>query len=110
MIVWATEDDTERVEVFMEFRKQPVAGSETANQENKLQKFYHHMTISIVDKYNAHSDRSGSDASLLFKSLCDGIYRWLKQVCNVLAVREKKKHKFGVDSENMDKPSQFQTP
>jgi len=31
MTVWATEADAERLKILLEFRKQPVAGSETAN-------------------------------------------------------------------------------
>jgi len=45
MTVWATEDDTERVKVFMEFREQPVVGSETANQETSRTRLSSHDNI-----------------------------------------------------------------
>jgi len=36
MTIWATEADAERLEVLLKSRKQPVASSETTDQEYKL--------------------------------------------------------------------------
>jgi len=35
--IWATKHDAERLKIFLESRNQPVAGSETTDQEYKLQ-------------------------------------------------------------------------
>jgi hypothetical protein len=42
MAIRATEADAERLEILLESLKQPVVGSETADQENKL---YHVVTL-----------------------------------------------------------------
>jgi hypothetical protein len=45
MALWATESDPERLKIFLEFRKQPVAGSETTDQENTLHNVVHQLFI-----------------------------------------------------------------
>jgi hypothetical protein len=42
MAIRATEADAKRLEILLESLKQPVVGSETADQENKL---YHVVTL-----------------------------------------------------------------
>jgi hypothetical protein len=44
MAIRATEADVKRLEILLESLKQPVAGSETADQENKL---YHVVTLRL---------------------------------------------------------------
>ena len=45
MAIRATEADAKRLEILLESLKQPVTGSETADQENKL---YHVVTYAYV--------------------------------------------------------------
>src|SRR6267154_776538 len=75
--IWAAEADTQRLEILLESRKHPVAGSETSNQENRL---YDDVIISLRQKnHNAHIDRSRSLTSLLLKGLDDGRDGWFKK-------------------------------
>jgi hypothetical protein len=45
MALWATEADLERLKILLEFRKQPVTGSETTDQENTLHNVVHRLLM-----------------------------------------------------------------